>query len=236
MKRIVFIISLIISLMLSGTVYAADALYRMLHAEEVKSFQKDQDAMIVGKLIDKQDSTFSVQVLKVISGGIETDYISVSADFKYGWSDRKNLPSVGDFFVMSLKKKGSTYRKAWGIFRADSGEYKTLKLTEENASSSGMKGDLAAIEWYVNSGGTENDFSFNRGSVFVKRPNGEVIQIFPKADNFSTQNIIFNEVTEESSDTVDLSNNWLTNRLSVGIAIIVVLLLVYFLLLKKRNK
>lgn len=54
-----------------------------------------------------------------------------------------------------------------------------------------------------------------------------------KADNYSNQDIVFNEVTEESSDIVDLSNYRLTTELTVGIAIIVVLSLVSFLLLKK---
>lgn len=49
MRKLMF--SLFLVLILVGfprEVFAADALYRMLHADEVESFREDQEAMIVG--------------------------------------------------------------------------------------------------------------------------------------------------------------------------------------------
>jgi len=179
MKKILASLCLSILLISSGYVLAADALYRMLYADEVESFRKDQDAMIIGQLIDRHGNNFSVQVLKVLSGEVNSDTILVSDDFYYGWG--QVTPKTNDFCVMSLKKTEGIYHKAWGIFKADGGDYKTLKLVPDNAESPGLSADLACIEWYVNSGGKERDFFFKSGTAYVKRPNGETIQLYPKA-------------------------------------------------------
>jgi hypothetical protein len=177
-KKFGLALSIVFLLLLSPNItFAADALYRMLHADEVKQFQEDQDAIIVGQLLEHQPNSFKVKVIKVISGKVSSDTILLSDDFTYGWD--KRTPSINDFAVFSLKKTGSTYKKAWGIFEATSGDYKTLTLKSHNAPSPGLLGDLAAIQWYVNTGGTEKDFSFSNSTAFVKRPNGQLVQIYP---------------------------------------------------------
>lgn len=47
-----------------------------------------------------------------------------------------------------------------GYFKSNSGDYKTLKLESLNVTTPGLLGDLACIQWYVNTGGKENDFFF----------------------------------------------------------------------------
>lgn len=56
-------------------------------------------------------------------------------------------------------------------------------IQEENGAKSGLNGDLAAIQWYVNSDGKESDFYFNSGTVYVRRPSGESLQIYPNLDS-----------------------------------------------------
>lgn len=177
-KFIVTLCAVIILLTFPAATFAADALYRMLHGD-AESFKQDQDAFIVGQLIDKQGDKFTVKALKVLSGKLKADSILVSGDFTYGWD--KATPKENDFCVFSLKKTGDYYKKAWGIFKATSGDYKTLKLERLNAPSPGLLGDLACIQWYVNSGGTENDFYFNSNTAYVRRPNGPV-QLYPLPD------------------------------------------------------
>ncbi|MDI6799481.1 MAG: hypothetical protein QMD53_02210 [Actinomycetota bacterium] len=173
-----------IGLLLSfSRVYAADALVRMLQADEHESFQQDQDAFIVGKLIGKNDLGFEVEVLRVLSGSVIADVIIVSSDFTYGWDDpyERNMrePHIGDFCVFSLKRAGGLYKKAWGIFKADSGDHNTLNLVPANAPAWSMLGSLACIEWYTNSGGEENDFYFVENEVYTKRPDGQDVRIYP---------------------------------------------------------
>lgn len=180
-KTISFILISSLLLFLPQKALAADALYRMLHADEVEDFQADQDAIIVGQLIAQSGDSFTVEVNKVISGSVATEKIALISDFQYGWGNSSEIamkPKVNDYCVMSLKKYGSYYKKAWGIFKATTGDYKTLKLLSEDIKYPYYSGDIAAIEWYVNSGGTEKEFFFNGNRVYVKRPNGETLLVY----------------------------------------------------------
>jgi len=203
MKRVLagFIIVIIIAVN-SASVFAADALYRMLHADEVEQFRQDQDAFIVGQLIDKKEDKFQVKVLKVVSGKMKTDTFSLSDDFQYGYGDVDFTPSVNDYCVMSLKKTGTYYKKAWGIFKATSGDYKILKLMSEDIKYSVCNSDIAAIEWYVNSEGKENDFYFEGDRAFVRKQDGQSVQIYPKETEVSLMS-----VSESSQISTDVSNS-----------------------------
>lgn len=191
MKKTIFVLSIIITLLtLTVTTYAADILYMMLHADDGESYKDSQDTIIVGRLIDKKNNKFSVKVMKVISGKIDSDLILVDSNLKYGWTMEVELiPNINDYCVMSLKKYGSVYRQAFGTFKADSGDYKTLKLLTKNIKYLNGNADVACIEWYVNSGGTEKEFSFIEGKAFVNRPNGESIQIYPKLESKETTTV-----------------------------------------------
>lgn len=200
MKRTLkVIITVCIIILLSMEAYAADALYRMLHADEVESFKVDQTAFIVGQILDKPEDKYTVKVIKVISGTLKEERILVPDGFKYGYGLRPELlPAVNDYCILSLKRKGSVYKIAWGAFKADSGDYKTLNIiTDESHASPGLMADMACIEWYVNTEGKENDFSFmgdrkGGAAAYVKRVNRERLQIYPKENA---------ESSDEGTDT-----------------------------------
>jgi hypothetical protein len=178
MKRLIIALCIIASsLTLPQPAFAADALYRMLHADQVKQFQEDQDALLVGQILEQQEDKFKVKVLKLLSGKVSSDTIYVYTDFTYGWE--KTLPRVNDYAVFSLKKTRDYYKKAWGIFKTTSGDYNTLKLEQLNAPAPYLLGDLACIQWYVNSGAKEDDFFGIYDARYVRRPNGEEVQIYP---------------------------------------------------------
>lgn len=116
--------------------------------------------------------------MKVLSGKVRSDIILVSDNFNYGWDYA--IPMVNDFCIFSLKSSGDFYKKAWGIFKANSGDYRILKLESLNAPTTpGLLGDLAGIQWYVNSGGKEKDFFGISSTMYVRRPNGQEVQIYP---------------------------------------------------------
>lgn len=180
-KALFFIIISSVLLFLPQKALAADALYRMLHADDCADFRADQDALIVGRLIAQNGDIFKVAVNKVLSGSAPADIIALSSDFQYGWAGAGSIsmePKVDDYCVMSLKKHGSYYKNAWGIFKASTGDYRTLKLLSEYIKYPYCSGDIAAIEWYVNSGGTEKEFFFDQNRVYVSRPNGETRLIY----------------------------------------------------------
>ncbi len=86
-KTIAFLIISSLLLFLPQKALAADALYGMLHADEVTDFQADQDAVIVGQLIAQSGDSFTVEVNKVLSGSVTSDRIALLSDFQYGWGD-----------------------------------------------------------------------------------------------------------------------------------------------------
>lgn len=190
MKKLIFVVSLsLVLLVFSGVSFAADTLYRILHADENDSFKAEQDSFIVGQLIGRNNNFFTVKVLKVISGKVDSNNILVPDNIKYSWREElEPFPKINDFCVMSLKKLGDNYKITYGVFKADSGDYKTLKLiSEEMRYTPGILADVACIEWYVNSGGTEKDFSVEgdgKGNftVTLKRTTGEIVQIYPKLE------------------------------------------------------
>lgn len=188
-KTVIGIAIILILLTVPGVAYAADLLYRMLHGD-VEPFKQDQDAFIVGQLIDKQEDKYTVKVLRVLSGKVIADTILVSDGFTYGWD--KAAPKVNDFCVFSLKRTGDYYKKAWGIFKTTSGDYNTLKLESLNAPTEGLLGELACIQWYVNSDGEENDFYGHYTTQYVRRPNGQDIQIYP-VPTAGTQAVLYKD-------------------------------------------
>ena len=224
-KNAFFLLTVTFLITSSGITLAADALCRMLHADEVEQFKKDQDVMIVGQLIDKQGDKFNTKVIKVLSGEVNSDSILVLDDFNYGWDQAK--PSVNDFCVFSLKRSGDFYKKAWGIFKSNSGDYKTLKLESLNVTTPGLLGDLACIQWYVNTGGKENDFSFKSGTAFVKRPDGQVIQLYPEQTKNTENTTLSNTVNKQSiqkETDLDLFNCFI---LIILFALIVVITVIF---------
>ncbi len=186
MKKIGAVICLAAALLMTSSMaLCADQLYRMLNADEVESFKADQDAAIVGQLTDKKGDTFTVKVLKVISGKVKSDTISVKDNFAYqGFSKENSKPQVNDFCFLSLKNKGSYYEKVWYTVKADSGDYRTLKLLFEDERIGG--GDIPAIQWYVNSEGKDKDFFFSGNQIFLRKPNGENVKIYEQEEKNAT--------------------------------------------------
>lgn len=251
-KLLIFICIFIVLTIYSGSAFATDVLYGMLHADEVESFKCNQDATIVGQIVDKEEDKFTVKVLKTISGKVKSENIEVKSDFAYqGFSEENSKPQVKDFCFLSLKDKGSYYQKAWYTVKADSGDYKTLKLLFEDVHFGG--GDIPAIQWYVNSGGKEKDFYFVNTSIYVKRPNGQTVKIYeheekkaeptPLVEDKKEQSLAITQEPSKSIETIqrsetDFGNKEAENRwvILVIIGIILVTVLFITLIIRSRTK
>lgn len=175
MVKRVLVITLSLFLGFASIAFAADPLYRMTNPEY---FPGDQDAMLLGQITGIEDEFSTISVLKVLNGSLESDNIQVEGSFTYlGFSPEHFDAEVGDFCIIAIKKYNDIYRVLYPdrAVRADSGDYKTLKCLYESVHYQG--GDVPAIQWYVNSGGTENGFAFGSGRAYVDRPNGERVDI-----------------------------------------------------------
>lgn len=92
MKKIIVVFFLMISLLpYSNVVLAADPLYRMLHADEVKAFQEDQDALVIAQLKQEQGNKFVAHVIKTITGEVNSEIILVDM-FTYTYNHK--LPTL----------------------------------------------------------------------------------------------------------------------------------------------
>ncbi len=238
MRRIIaFTVVSALVFMLSMGVFGADILYRMLNADEVESFKADQTAFVVAQIIDIKDEKITAKVMKVISGTVKSQNVITIDKFNYSWTDPEVTPAVNDYCVLSLKKTGSGYKIAWGAYQADSGDYKALKLYNENIMSQGLRIDLGCIEWYVNSGGKEKDFFFQGTSAYVKRPDGETVQIYagerlrstPKASiaatlkQFETPTPVIGLEAEKTQAVSSKGSIPGSNKTVIGFAVIIVI-------------
>ncbi|WP_097027940.1 hypothetical protein [Clostridium peptidivorans] len=222
MKKIGLIFLAVALLIAPSTVKAADALTRMLHADEVKEFRQDQDALIIGQLMSKEDGIFTVKVCKVISGKVKEEVIPLR-DFQYGWGTGEELqPEISDFAVMSIKKEGSIYKKVWGMFKATSGDFKTLKLITKEMRYTYGESEVAAVEWYINSRGKEDDFFFINDDAYVRRPNGQEIKIYPKS-----LEALNNIVTPEEQQLNENNKIKDSSFIKTGIALLLTVPIIY---------
>ena len=172
MKRILsglIIFSFLFCFALEG--YAADQLHRITH--------NDQDALVIGQINRQEDNDYIVNVLHVISGKLDRTTIKVSKDFKYEHLDTE--PSIDDFGIFSLDKGVLGYKVKYGVYKADSGDYKTLKLIKTDISH-GQRGDLTALEYYINSNGEEANFSFEDTTAYVTDKSGQRKVIYVAED------------------------------------------------------
>lgn len=172
MNRAAVIIGVLVSVLLSiAPVYGADILYRLTH--------NGQDALVIGKIRSQNGRLFQLDVERVISGRLGCKALSLKADFEY--SLLLSQPKVGDLCVASLQRIRSGYRIQWGVYKVATLD-KQLKF-EKTGLSDGLKADLTAMEWYINSNGKATDFYFdgtNGVKAYLRQENGQSRLIYPE--------------------------------------------------------
>jgi hypothetical protein len=152
-------------------VHAADVLHRLTHG--------DQYALALGTVVSVSEAVAGFEVDTVISGGPLPPAISVEG---LGPSMEMIAPDMrlkaGDYVVLSLNREVTKYTVAWGVFKVSSLDIPTLRVVAGPLAP----GDLAALQWYINSGGRENDFYFIGTSGFVRHADGTLTQLYPPTD------------------------------------------------------
>ncbi len=168
-------------------VFAADIIWRITH--------NDQDALIVGEIVNEIGGSFKVDVKHVVSGKMPNNTINISNDFLYWGTEIK--PIVGDFLVLSLDKKLLNYEIKWGAYKATSGDFESLQLDKVDLST-GIQADFTVLERYINSNGKDNDFSYKDEKVYLKKEKGEDVLIFTPDDavfkNIKNEIVSFNVI------------------------------------------
>ena len=166
--------SITVALCLLPSVHASDVLSRLTHG--------DQYSLALGTVLSASDAAIEFEVETIIAGEPLTVVISAQipgAFIETALLDMKLEP--GEYIVLSLDKESALYTIAWGCFKVSSLDAATLEVVQGPLAP----GDLAAFQWYINSGGTENDFYFIESSAYVRHPDGTETQIYPPTDSAS---------------------------------------------------
>jgi hypothetical protein len=160
-KSRLMILLVFVSLILVIPVNAADILSRLTH--------NDQYALALGKVTKVLPTSFEISNLKVISGHRLPTRITIKSKESF---DLK----PGEKVLISLGRENSGYRIKWGMFRVSSLNPQKLRIIRSNYPP----GDKAALEHYIHTNGTENDFFFIFDSAFVRNPDQTFTRIYPE--------------------------------------------------------
>lgn len=170
---LLILLLLVVSIATAWPAFAADMLWRITHG--------DQDSLVLGKVEKTGKNTLEVSVAKEISGKPTKPLIEVEVNKSdLAWLGQEI--NQGDKLILSLVQNGGRYAIKWGIYKVSSLDYKTLKIVAPNK----WPGDMAALQWYINSNGKENEFYFKEGAVFVKDKSGASKQIYPLTETHSS--------------------------------------------------
>lgn len=182
---------------MSNTVFAADTLYSFTH--------NMQDVVVVGQVDHVTSDYLYLKDTARVNGEHEvSEKIKISnhkaltyvltAIYSHVLSDEeRDSPQVGDRIIVSLKKDGTDFRLANGLYKVDSLNIETLNVipTEENANLS----EHAKITCYANSRGTITDFiDDDEGNVFYENSKGEQVMIY--------KNVVVIDSSLEGSRTI----------------------------------
>lgn len=159
--------------------YAADAFYRLTH--------NDHDALVIGQIIAVSENNITLEIKKQI---ISTADLNVSDPKKQiplqGVIEVRNpgdyiylqgseaTPQIGDYVLISINKKGKSFAMAWGMYKVDSLDYKSLNVLYTEGASHFVIMDTVALKAFINSDGEKNNFSFDSSKGIVYS-DGEII-------------------------------------------------------------
>lgn len=87
--------------------------------------QGHQDALVIGKVTAYKDGVYTVLVENTLMGKTE------STEIRIAFPEYPNSvePAAGDYGLFSLDEDGGLYKSAYGVYKVDSPDYRTLKIS-----------------------------------------------------------------------------------------------------------
>ncbi len=229
------VIFVVLLLAFPMTVFAADALYRLMH--------NDHDALIIGKIIKVEGNIITVHVIKTITSAkdlhadapkkqliIKLANITGVTGYAFYYKNIEIpmiIPQAGDYVLASITRKNYVFSVAWGLYKVDRTDFRTLSILYPDSASLYAKMDAAAIKAFINSGGKLTEFAFdgNTGKV-ISQADGRVIFDGRKVSSDSLRSTPVGPST--SSDN-------LCKRITVIIVITAATIISLVLLIKKQK-
>ncbi len=205
----IFITTFIIVCFSFIKVLGADHLYRFMH--------NDQDALVIGEIRHVDEDIITVNVSKQITSSKDLntppikqssipDKIKIEDVEKYalfyGSTSSDARPKKGDYVLASINKKGKNFKWAWGVYKIDSTDHKSLNILSAK-NDYGAKKEAVAIKTFINSDGKATEFTFDSSKVYC---DGEVIYDSSKDKSLISNGEENSEVDSTSKEEVDKGN------------------------------
>lgn len=176
MKKALLIFSIILTLSLPITVFAADNLYRLMH--------NDQQALVIAEVVESNDELTKFQVKKSI---VSEQDLNISSKIEqleldsftlrnedlspikfYENVETKDAYNQGDIYLISLNEKEDGYEIAWGIYELSSSDYESLDVLHPKNSPQWRIMEAMAIKEFVNTDGRKSEFTFDGDNKTLK--------------------------------------------------------------------
>lgn len=169
--------------------HAGDPLSRMLG--------NDQDLLALVKLTAVNDTTLEAVPLFVFPNSKitevsqftilrDSDYLSETMTYaRYPY----NTLEPGRVFFASLNKDGAAYVGKWGMYEVTGETYADARLLAIDS------GDLAVMQWFMNTGGAEMEVWFDGNKAFVSMDSAP-LEIYPAVENLSQASGVVFAATE----------------------------------------
>ena len=164
--------------LIAPTTYACDPLGCLFGGHK-------QDTLILGEVISGAEDSWDIKIIFIfpqnkISSLKKEDDITIRnfANSVNLTNEEAKMISVGKKYLLSLNKNDNFYVPAWGVYEVIGTTYSDAQLVENKT------GDEAALQIFINSGGTERDFYFIGDKSYLKGDDEQKdIQIYPKEKN-----------------------------------------------------
>lgn len=193
---LLMVVAMLVSLLVPGTVYAADAEWRMMHGE--------QDALVLGTIQEETEAGFRVEVAEALWCEQDTVkgrmlpleeipsemVINIRTEYQYSYHGKK-MPEVGDHIFISVDKKGDVWEQNWLVMEGNCADSATVEF----AKPENMRNSEYAWQLFVNSGGETTNFAFEGEDILYV---GD--EIVFEADKYRESFVEQEEIMQEESD------------------------------------
>lgn len=261
-KRVFLLCSIILSMLLPVTAFAADSLYRLMH--------NDQQALLIAEVVESNEEIVEFKVEKSITSEKDLNKTKKieQLDLEGFTLKREDITPIkffenieiddayktGDTYLVSLneKEEDEGYEIGIGVYKLDSSDYENADVLYPDNSPEWRIMEAMAVKEFINTDGKESDFTFD-GDNKILRSGDRVVYDGKSVDNKEAEKDeeikhdqedkkdervedTFVNDKSEISETPQLEDESINNKGSNIIYIILgLVILVLLALLLKRN-
>lgn len=191
-KRTLLLVSIILTLLLPVTAFAADSLYRLMHndqqalviAEVVESNQQVVEFKVEKSIISEKDLNKSSKIpqLEIESFTLNREELTPIKFFENIEID--DAYKTGDTYLVSLNEKEEEegYEVGIGVYKLDSSDYESADVLYPGNSPEWRIMEAMAVKEFINTDGAESEFTFD-GDNKILRSGDRVVYDGKSADN-----------------------------------------------------